>query len=124
LAILLTGLVLILAEGGDLPLLCARLKRLITAYMDYTNFLLKFTCGSLTKIDPRISWFQGATELSSRILYNTGPILPSGQNRQRRVFLTICHCILSAELTKSCSFRLFFLVILPPGCYQKWNFFV
>jgi len=40
----------------------------------------------------------------------------------RNVFLTIWHCILSAELTTH-SFRLFFLAILPTGLENKFVFF-
>jgi len=42
-----------------------------------------------------------------------------GQNRRtvcRSVFLTICHCILSAELTKTRSFRQFFF-----GNFAHWD---
>jgi len=39
----------------------------------------------------------------------------------RSVFLTTCHCILSGELTKTLSFRLYFWRFCLLG--TSWNFF-
>jgi len=50
----------------------------------------------------------------------TNPSFSSGQNRRKKavcrsVFLTTWHCILSAQFTKTHSFRLLFSAILLTG---------